>query len=321
MKSKYTIDLHMHSMLSDGKATPVQVVDKAYEVGLKKICLTDHNCVHENYGKLREYAVRRGVDLLSFSGCEASVVYYDGDRPAYTFHMLVYGEDAAMRSEKFQSLFTDVFAKSDKFAAGCVDALVSRGIGVSHDELFVLDPDIAPCVKRDKLCEDYIIKTVSAKLGITIGELYDNNVEVFYRAPLGTRERLLEILRFPDASGVIETANELGLVTVMAHPTWCDPVFECDAGTRTHGHIEALIRKLNALGLDGVEISHEIVERDGGEEMLRSLADELGLITTGGSDYHAEEEYGAHLTEYGTSEDELNALIKRLEEKRVGASA
>ena len=95
MNEHYTIDLHMHTQISDGKESPVEVVNKASEVGLKKICLADHNSLHPCYDKLREYAKTKGVEVLPFSGCEASVVYYEEDKPLFMFHMLVYGDDEA----------------------------------------------------------------------------------------------------------------------------------------------------------------------------------------------------------------------------------
>ena len=54
---------------------------------------------------------------------------------------------------------------------------------------------------------------------------------------------------------------------------------------------------------------------DGATELIQSLADELGLITTGGSDYHAEEDYGNGLGVYGTTEEELAILMAKIREK------
>ncbi len=81
MADKYTIDLHLHTMLSDGAKTPCQVVDSAAAAGLKKICLTDHDCLHMNYGRLREYARGKGVTVLPFSGVEVNTIYFEGEKP------------------------------------------------------------------------------------------------------------------------------------------------------------------------------------------------------------------------------------------------
>lgn len=39
------IDLHLHTIYSDGTLTPKQLVDKAVKVGLKAIAITDHNSI------------------------------------------------------------------------------------------------------------------------------------------------------------------------------------------------------------------------------------------------------------------------------------
>ena len=39
------IDLHLHSTHSDGTMTPSELVDRAAEIGLKAISLTDHDTV------------------------------------------------------------------------------------------------------------------------------------------------------------------------------------------------------------------------------------------------------------------------------------
>jgi len=37
------IDLHTHSTISDGTYTPTQLINKAVDLGLKAIALTDHD--------------------------------------------------------------------------------------------------------------------------------------------------------------------------------------------------------------------------------------------------------------------------------------
>ena len=88
MLNEYSIDLHMHSELSDGKESPVQVIDMAAKVGLKKIVLCDHNALHPSFEKLQKYGASRGVEL-PFMGCEVTTVYYRDRFPLAMFHMLL----------------------------------------------------------------------------------------------------------------------------------------------------------------------------------------------------------------------------------------
>lgn len=57
-------DLHIHSNASDGKQTPEQIVDKAYELGLSVIALTDHHTV-ANIDRIKEYAFSKGIVVIS----------------------------------------------------------------------------------------------------------------------------------------------------------------------------------------------------------------------------------------------------------------
>ena len=79
--------------------------------------------------------------------------------------------------------------------------------------------------------------------------------------------------------------------------------------------MESIIRDLAAEGLDGLEVSHREVIDAGETEHVKSLADELGLITTGGSDYHDDKERRNDLGVFGTSEDELAILMEKIREK------
>ncbi len=318
MSKSYTIDLHMHTQISDGKASPVETVDFAAEMGLKKICLTDHNALHPTYDKLREYARTKDIEVLPFSGCEASVVYYEKDKPLFVFHMLVYGDDDAIRDERFISAVSGYFDRSVEVAKKQYECLKRSGVDLSWDEMFIYDKDIAPIEKMDKESEDHIAKCLAKKFGITIEEVWERYGEELTPPHYGGAQNLLHMAKHADVSELIKLANELGLVTVIAHPTWIDTVFECDAHLATREGKAAMIRRLRELGLDGIEVSHQLIKEDAIDHYT-ALAEELGMITTGGSDYHAEEDYGRHLTEYGVTEEGLQKLCDLIAKKRANA--
>ena len=315
MENKYTIDLHMHSTLSDGNESPCQVVDTAARVGLKKICLTDHDGVHLNYDKVREYAKTKGVEVLPFSGTEVNTLYYDGLKPLLSVHMLVFGDDEKLRDERFISMINKYFAHTNKLAVAQWEKLPEIGVLLSYDDLFLIDPDVAPVYKQEMYCASYVMKMAAKKLGILPGELRAKYPDLFpYNLP-SRSVFMRRVVDMPDTVELIRLANELGLVTVMAHPSWLETVWEGEEHLRNNVLAEKIIRELAAVGLDGLEAKHQEVVADGATELIKDLADELGLITTGGSDYHAEEGYGNGLGVYGTSEEELQALMAKIREK------
>lgn len=307
MLGEYSIDLHMHSQLSDGKATPVEVVDKAAEVGLRKIVLCDHNAVHPNYAKLREYAAAKGVEL-PFMGCEVSTTFFYDRTPAACFHMLVYGTDERMRNPEFLAAVSRFDEERNKIALRELRRLVMAGAPITYEDAFIFDRDIAPFEKACKHSEGHLFKCVAKNLGITVEEArarYKDCEETYFYGKFGW---LRQLSVMPDACELITLARKLGLVTVVAHPTWMDcpfilgddPTFEQRAD---------MIRIMRDHGLFGIETCHEMLDAEA-RAQYEALADELGLVTTGGSDYHAEEDYGRHLTEYGASAENFARLYE-----------
>ena len=106
----------MHSTLSDGNESPCGVVDTAARVGLKKICITDHDGIHKNYDKVREYAKTKGVEVLPFMGTEVNTLYYDGHKPLVSVHVLVFGDDEKLKDERFVSMINKYFAHTNALA-------------------------------------------------------------------------------------------------------------------------------------------------------------------------------------------------------------
>ena len=315
MANKYTIDLHIHTMISDGSKTPCEAVDAAAEAGLKKICLTDHDAVHMNYAKLREYARTKGVEVLPFSGVEVNTMYFEGEKPLLWVDILVYGDDEKMRDPRFTSMFNRFYAHTNEIARRQAERIHETGVDMTFDDLFLLDADIAPVYKNDMYCRSYVLKCVAKKLGMPHEELRAKYPEIFpYNLP-SRSVNLRRIADMPDSAEIVRMANELGLVTVMAHPPCIDPYFENDEYLANSSQMESIIRDLAAEGLDGLEVSHREVIDAGETEHVKSLADELGLITTGGSDYHDDKERRNDLGVFGTSEDELAILMEKIREK------
>jgi predicted metal-dependent phosphoesterase TrpH len=78
----------------------------------------------------------------------------------------------------------------------------------------------------------------------------------------------------------IEEIRRLGGVSVLAHPTTV---------STNRQELRDLVTELSESGLDGIEVFNNLAQADE-MEFLRRLAGELGLLVTGGSDYHGIEE-------------------------------
>ncbi len=69
-------DLHMHSVISDGRGTPEDLVHRALEVGLQAISVTDHNSFQGSL-RARRYVEEKGLDLLVIIGNEVQTLRGD----------------------------------------------------------------------------------------------------------------------------------------------------------------------------------------------------------------------------------------------------
>ena len=306
---KHTIDLHTHTLVSDGFTSPVEAIDELAAAGIKKLVLTDHNSIHGNFDKIKAYAASRGVDL-PLAGLEASVTYYRDACPFFNFHMLVYGTPDNINNEEFLRVVSRVNEVPNAWAMRDLERLEAQGTGITFDDLFTLDADVAPAEKMMKNADGYVSTRLGRLLGITpeeVKEKYGVGLGPEWGDDTGVR---------PDVREVISAAHKAGLVCVMAHPFWVDLMDEITDEKEFYSMLADSIRDLRSFGLDGLEASHLTSKHEGQSEFLRALASELGMITTGGSDYHGEPGgWGSDLGTYGVSEEELEKLVSLCEKK------
>lgn len=125
------IDLHTHSIYSDGSSTPAELIELAAHNGLKGLALTDHDTV-EGVNELM--LLGEQADMTILSGVEISTTLRQ-----YTLHILGYGIDTAnpilhqwlkplqegrvrrneIILEKLQGLGIDVTAEEIQQISGC----------------------------------------------------------------------------------------------------------------------------------------------------------------------------------------------------------
>jgi predicted metal-dependent phosphoesterase TrpH len=80
------IDMHLHTLVSDGNTTPLAMLAAAKEAGLERISFTDHDALgaYRHWGDLFAQAKELGIELVS--GIEL-----DSDYQRREIHLLGYG--------------------------------------------------------------------------------------------------------------------------------------------------------------------------------------------------------------------------------------
>ncbi|MGX6605203.1 PHP domain-containing protein [Micromonosporaceae bacterium Da 78-11] len=253
------IDLHCHSTASDGTLTPAQLVGAGAAAGLDVMAITDHDTT----GGWAAAAAARPDGLRLVRGAELSCRWFGMD-PAIALHLLAYLFDPTepRLAADLARLRTDREQRAEKI----VGKLSADGVPITWAEVHeyaaggsVGRPHIAQALIRAGL-----VRTTD---------------EAFASRWLGAR--YFEPKSDLDVFEAVRTVQAAGGVAVFAHPR---------ATSRGRVVPDRLIAELADVGLFGLEADHE--DHSPAEQAhVRALADDLGLVVTGSSDFH-----GTHKT-------------------------
>ncbi|WP_275463062.1 PHP domain-containing protein [Streptomyces noursei] len=246
------IDLHTHSTASDGTDTPAELVRQAAAAGLDVVALTDHDTVR-GHAEARA-ALPEGLTLVT--GAELSC-RLDG----ISLHMLAYlfDPDEPELARERELVRDDRVPR----ARAMVGKLRELGVPITWEQVARIAGDGA--VGRPH------IATALVELGVV-----DSVSDAFTSAWLANDGRAYVEKHELDPFDAIRLVKAAGGVTVFAHP------LAVKRGTCVP---ESAIAALATAGLDGIEVDHmdhDVATR----ARLRGLAADVGLLTTGSSDYH-----------------------------------
>ncbi|MET7480093.1 PHP domain-containing protein [Streptomyces sp. NPDC005648] len=270
------IDLHCHSTASDGTDTPAELVRNAAAAGLDVVALTDHDTTRGHAEAVA--ALPEGLTLVT--GAELSC-RVDG----VSMHLLAYlfdpGEPALLAEREL--------VRDDRVprARAMVDRLRDLGVPVTWEQVARIagDGSVGRPHVATALVELGVVRSVDE--AFTADWLADGG-----RAHVPKHET--------DPFEAIRLVKAAGGVTVFAHP---------GAGKRGRTVPESAIAEMAAAGLDGIEVDHMDHDPET-RARLRGLAKELGLLTTGSSDYHGSRKTCV-LGEYTTDPEVYGEITRR----------
>jgi predicted metal-dependent phosphoesterase TrpH len=249
------IDLHTHTTASDGSLTPTELVEKAAEIGLAALAVTDHDTLG-GLAEAQAAAARFGLDLLP--GVELSV-----EDEAGRFHLLGYGFDPAdaALSKTLIELRKSRAARNELMA----QKMVALGLPVTMDDVRAEAGEDAEVIARPHFARALINKGVVS----SVKEAFDRYLST--DKPLYMPK---EVLTPKDAIALLHSA---GGVAVMAHPGLV-PLNTMVLADRVASLAEEM-------GMDGIEAyysQHSPAET----KRFLALAQKHNLLVTGGSDFH-----------------------------------
>ena len=246
------VDLHVHSSASDGTDAPDLVVAKAAGIGLTALALTDHDTL-SGIPAARRAAAQFPIELIS--GVELSVDHAD-----VKIHMLAYflEPNPGPLQNRLEELRTGRTTRNRRI----VERLNELGYPITMED--VLRQAAGDAVGRPHIADALVEAGAIEHRSEAFVDLLSDGGSAYVE-----RDRLTAI----DA---IRLAGESGGVTSIAHPL----TISADAAT-----LRSIFEDLRDAGLAGIEAYYS-EHTPAIRTQLANVAADLGLVATGGSDYH-----------------------------------
>lgn len=250
------IDMHVHSIYSDGEFTPSELIDMARTRGVKIISITDHDTILGVKNLINSNQNLNGIELIT--GIEISAKVNVGK-----MHILGYNYDInnstlnsrliQMRSNSINSLM-NIYSQIKKdynisFSSTEMTDLVSSVGNIGR-------PHLA------KLCVKYGYASCNQ-------EAFDKYLSPAYEKTRANGKGLI-----PEEC--ISLIKEAGGVAVLAHPHSLNLNYRDEL---------ILIKQLISYGLGGIEVLHTNNSNEE-KEYLMNIVNQYDLSYSGGSDYH-----------------------------------
>lgn len=256
------IDLHTHSTISDGTLRPAEIVALAKETGLSAVALTDHDTAE---GLPEFMAAGKALGLETVPGIEIAG-WYGG---SVEIHILgLYIDPAApVMAEISEKRKAARLLRNQAMA----EKLTGIGLPLTYEELLA------------EAGGSIITRAHYARLMVRKGYVKDRN-EAFnkYISP-GLPGYVAQQLLGPEEC--IRAILEAGGVPILAHPTLYRMGYK---------EITACCQNLMKLGLQGIEAMYTMYRHEQ-EREIKKIGRNLGLLYSGGSDFHGANKPGTQL--------------------------
>ncbi|MDR7001031.1 PHP domain-containing protein [Neobacillus niacini] len=243
-------DLHLHTTASDGIYSPRELVKKASQAGLITIAITDHDTL-DGVEEAINAGREFGIDVIS--SVEITTKY-----KGKTVDILGYGikMDAELRN-----VLTRMVEERKTRAIRIIEKFTDLGMGITFE-------DVKKYSKGNVIARPHIARAIVEK-----GYL-SNLQEVFDHYLADGKPCDVEKLILSPNKGIDLIQNAKGKA-VLAHPKLIMD--------------DKLVQELVKLPFDGIEVWHRKHNTEDVKK-YRQIAMENGLIMTGGSDFHKDED-------------------------------
>ncbi|MDP3517229.1 MAG: PHP domain-containing protein [Pseudohongiella sp.] len=244
------IDLHSHTWLSDGDLSPLALAERAVQLGIRQLAITDHDSIAAHFA-LKTFVSN---DFQLLTGVEIST-NWEG-REVHLVGLLFDLEDTAL---------TSLLVQQQQLRWSRADNL-----GIQMEKAGM--PGLSNYLQQLP-CES-VGRTHIAEYMVKAG--YVGSKQLAFSKYLGKRGRFQTSIPWCDLQHATQILRQAGGLTVLAHP---------DRYDFNRARLKRLISVFAEAGGDAIEVSYSNLH----PEKMSALAEhtlQAGLWASVGSDFH-----------------------------------
>jgi predicted metal-dependent phosphoesterase TrpH len=281
----WMVDLHCHSTHSDGAETPAELVHLAEAAGLTAVALTDHDTVSGVADFLAAGAGRRvrvvpGVEVA----CQG-----EGSVIMHVVGLWVDHQDTALRQ-----LLRQICEDRHRRNLSMLERLRGLGCPLELPDVQALAGGGGEVVGRPHFARALVARGYCRSHRDAFDRFLGRGKPAYVGRRITPVERALEVL------------SAAGAVCIWAHPLMGNSV--------TGAYLRRVLTRLRPLGLDGIEVYYSDYG-PGETRVARETAEALGLLQSGGTDYHGSNIPGIRIGVGRGGLDTPDALLVPLEQR------
>ncbi|MCC6453434.1 MAG: PHP domain-containing protein [Caldilineaceae bacterium] len=296
-QAPYPVDLQLHSTASDGTDSPTALVQLAARRGVRAMALTDHDSV---LGVDEALIAARAEGVWVIPALEFST-RSELQRDYADINILAYGIEP--HDPDLDAMLQQVIDSRIEQKIRQIERLQAYGLDVPVTEVLASAQGVPGRI--------HIARVAMARNPQKFSSIQDVFAQYLGAdSPNPTSVTRTFSLTVEDAIALTHAA---GGIAVLAHPGIYTRVRDVDGA----------VRRMQQAGLDGIEVSYTYAQNRGHFgasasavtaiiEHFGALADTLGLLQTGGSDYHGTSKPGILPGQAGLTWEAWEALANRL---------
>jgi predicted metal-dependent phosphoesterase TrpH len=248
------IDLHSHTYYSDGHLSPKELIDRAHNMQVNVLAITDHDTV-DGIKEALDYQALQKAKLQILPGVEISTSWHNFD-----IHIL--GLNVDHDDEQFLARLEQQSQERDRRAQQMSDKLAKVGISNVFEDAKILAGvgQITRAHFARVLVQRQVVK----------------DFETVFKKYLGKGKKAHVKPQWISVEEAVQWIQDAGGKAVLAHPGHYD---------MTAKWLRRLVGDFAQAGGDGMEVTHSHLTPDR-KKFLAQLATEHNLQASSGSDFH-----------------------------------